>query len=229
MGLPWESTNTKVFCLAVEKTEHLLMVILLGVASPPACWLFLTPAVQVFHSTKSQVTARKAAIPVMAAKQVIKTAVVQGYKPVHKAANTAVWEKNESLRSYLFPPRRSQCAGLWKCITQCWEAEISRALVSAILLFPFKFMPASDHHFQQKYVAKRAKARIPSLFWLSTYRHRNVWSFWWWPDNSWFDKSMWPETVYPGLHIRITKTDNCIRDLLVISHRKGSFNSLYMS
>lgn len=154
---------------------------------------------------------------------------MQGYKPAHKAANTAGWEKNESLWSYLFHSLRSQCAGLWKCITQCWEAEISRALVSAILLFPLKFMLASDHHFQEKYVTKRARARIPSLFWLSAYRHRNIWSFWWWPHISWFDKSMWPETVCPGLHIRYTKTDNYIRDLLVISHRKGSFNSPSMS
>lgn len=65
MGSPSESTTTKVFCLAVGKTEHLLVVALLGAASPPTCWLFLTPAAQTFDSTKIQVAATKAVIPVM--------------------------------------------------------------------------------------------------------------------------------------------------------------------
>lgn len=75
------------------------------------------------------------------------------------------------------PPLASQSTGLWKCITQCWEAKISRALVSAMLLFPLKILPASDHCFQKKKnknVAKRSTARNPSWFWLSTCNCRNI-------------------------------------------------------
>lgn len=141
------------------------------------------------------------------AKWGIKTAV-QGYKPAYKAANTALWKKNKSLQFCLFPSLRCQWSGLWKCITQCREAEFSTALISPASLFLLKFMFASDHHFQQKII----KATISTLFWLSTCRHRSIWSFWQWHHSYWYNKLLPPETEWPGLHIRYTKTDDYFRD-----------------
>lgn len=47
-----ESTNTKGFCLVTEKTKYLL--VLLRAVYPPACCLFLTPAVPIFMTQRAK-------------------------------------------------------------------------------------------------------------------------------------------------------------------------------